>query len=122
MMIQFIPKLFIVHSIRTRALTRVFLSPNTAVRHNHPENEMDRRKYLLVQARLLASRLERISADSTWAHRSSGHRGALLRWIQEYENSPSDNQQPDDQSQERLQELVRVSYILLEQAAKEIVR
>ena len=32
-------------------------------------------------ARQLASRLERLSADSVWAHRASGVRGALLRWL-----------------------------------------
>lgn len=29
--------------------------------------------------RMLTDRLERISADSVWAHRASGVRGALLR-------------------------------------------
>jgi len=35
----------------------------------------------LDQARQLLSRLERVSADSVWAHRSSGYRGSLLKWI-----------------------------------------
>ncbi len=33
-------------------------------------------------ARLLTLRLERLSADSPWAHRASGLRGALLRWLE----------------------------------------
>ena len=35
---------------------------------------------------LLISRLERISADSYWAHRASGVRGALLRVLSDLEN------------------------------------
>lgn len=31
--------------------------------------------------RMLSERLERISADSIWAHRASGVRGALLRTL-----------------------------------------
>ena len=36
--------------------------------------------------RLLLVRLERISAESYWAHRASGIRGALLRVVEEIEN------------------------------------
>ena len=35
--------------------------------------------------RLLLARLERISADSFWAHRASGIRGALLRVVEQVE-------------------------------------
>lgn len=34
---------------------------------------------------LLLARLERISADSHWAHRASGVRGALLRMLEQLE-------------------------------------
>lgn len=34
---------------------------------------------------LLLNRLERISADSYWAHRASGVRGALLRAVEDLE-------------------------------------
>jgi hypothetical protein len=34
---------------------------------------------------MLLSRLERISADSYWAHRASGVRGALLRLLENIE-------------------------------------
>lgn len=37
---------------------------------------------LLPLARLLISRLERLSADSYWAHQASGVRGALLRRVE----------------------------------------
>ena len=36
--------------------------------------------------RLLLARLERISADSYWAHRASGVRGGLLRAMEKIEN------------------------------------
>ena len=35
---------------------------------------------------MLLARLERISADSYWAHRASGVRGALLRVLEKLEN------------------------------------
>ena len=34
--------------------------------------------------RILLARLERISADSVWAHRASGIRGALLNLLDNY--------------------------------------
>jgi hypothetical protein len=41
--------------------------------------------------RLLLARLERISADSIWAHRASGVRGSLLRLLEEGEKGlPTD--------------------------------
>jgi hypothetical protein len=33
-------------------------------------------------ATLLIARLERLSVDSYWAHRASGIRGSLLRWVE----------------------------------------
>lgn len=36
--------------------------------------------------RMLSERLERISADSVWAHRASGVRGTLLDILDEIEN------------------------------------
>ena len=41
-----------------------------------------RKKQLLQEGRLLANRLERLSADSHWAHKASGLRGALLRCLE----------------------------------------
>jgi hypothetical protein len=37
--------------------------------------------------RLLLARLERISADSFWAHRASGIRGALIRALEQLETN-----------------------------------
>ncbi len=45
---------------------------------------MDRERLELT--RLLLARLERISADSYWAHRASGVRGALLRMMEKLDN------------------------------------
>ncbi len=44
---------------------------------------MDEEPFALL--RLLLARLERISADSTWAHHASGIRGALLRMQEKLE-------------------------------------
>lgn len=38
-------------------------------------------KLLLLKARVLLDRLERLSADSSFAHRASGIRGAILRQL-----------------------------------------
>ena len=39
----------------------------------------------LDQARMIVQRLERLSADSAWAHISSGYRGSLLKVIDRLE-------------------------------------
>ena len=36
-------------------------------------------------ARMIVQRLERLSADSAWAHIASGYRGSLLKWLDLYE-------------------------------------
>ncbi|MEJ2710224.1 MAG: hypothetical protein P8074_21620 [Anaerolineales bacterium] len=61
-------------------------------------------------ARFLISRLERISADSYWAHQASGVRGALLRCLE----------QGECQQSERLGKLIDGGFKLLEQAAREL--
>jgi hypothetical protein len=45
---------------------------------------MDEKTLSLI--RLLIARLERISADSVWAHRASGVRGALLNMAERLED------------------------------------
>lgn len=68
-----------------------------------------------IQAgRLLAARLERLSADSHWAHRASGLRGALLRCLDELENQPKMN----PQAAARLDELVYRGELILIKAAR----
>ena len=65
---------------------------------------------------LLISRLERLSADSFWAHRASGIRGALLRFMDAIDNG-EENQQIQDNT---LNILIQKGYELLEKAAREI--
>ncbi len=61
---------------------------------------------------ILLSRLERVSADSYWAHRASGMRGALLHLLEQVENEhAADNA--------RLHELMEGGFDILERAAEE---
>ena len=57
---------------------------------------------------LLIARLERLSADSYWAHRASGVRGSLLRMSEE--NNPDSSQAA---------KLIERGFDFLEKAAKE---
>ena len=62
--------------------------------------------------RLLLARLERISADSYWAHRASGVRGALLRAMEKIENhSPISGLE--------MKRLLNAGFEILRQAVKE---
>ena len=62
--------------------------------------------------RLLLPRLERISADSYWAHRASGVRGALTRLLEEMEGG-----KPVDPR--LLQANLRLGFEILKDAAGE---
>jgi hypothetical protein len=62
----------------------------------------------LELARVLIARLERLSADSYWAHRASGIRGSLLRWV---EDGEGDAGQGGD--------LIKSGFVILEKAARE---
>lgn len=69
---------------------------------------------LLSQAKFLLDRLEKISADSPWAHRASGVRASLAKWVSPENNiSGPRNRHPLDQ-------LVLLGFEILEQAAAEI--
>jgi hypothetical protein len=61
--------------------------------------------------RMLSERLERISADSIWAHRASGVRGALLRTLDQLENEV----QPDPKS---LTNIISIAFNILARAAR----
>ena len=67
---------------------------------------------LILQAKLLIQRLERLSADSVWAHRASGLRGSLIRYLVE-EDFPIEEIN-------RIQMLVDLGYEYLYKAAQEI--
>ncbi len=65
----------------------------------------------LQLVRILTERLERISADSVWAHRASGVRGTLLRTIDQLQaGNPPD--------QKSLTNIVAVAFNILSRAAK----
>jgi hypothetical protein len=63
---------------------------------------------------MLLARIERISADSYWAHRASGLRGALLRFVENMEKG----NQIDHQ---RLELLIIGGIKILENAGKDLI-
>ena len=77
---------------------------------------------LLDQARLMVSRLERISADSIWAHRSSGLRGSLFRCMDRLEAGDYQDLGVKELDLRRLVELTLAGFEMLESAARERVR
>ena len=86
---------------------------------------MDQKTILLEQAETLVSRLERLSADSIWAHRVSGYRGALLLSIEKIKGDCGAAHQGKAEETEELLylgELLERGYILLENAAKELIK
>jgi hypothetical protein len=70
-------------------------------------------------ASLLISRLERLSADSHYAHRASGLRGSLLRFLEhmEFSNQAGGPLLIPDQ---RVEEMLALGFEILEKAAREI--
>jgi hypothetical protein len=70
----------------------------------------------LVFAYQLVAKLERLSADSYWAHQASGLRGSLLRTIADFESTP----QPSAEITRHLEELIESAYQILVKAAQEI--
>ena len=60
---------------------------------------------------MLSERLERISADSIWAHRASGVRGSLLHLLEEEEKGV----QPEPKT---IKLVVTTALYILTQAAK----
>ena len=86
---------------------------------------MDQKTILLEQAETLVSRLERLSADSIWAHRVSGYRGALLRSIEKVKGDGSADQLIETEKSaelEYLAGLLEQGYVLLEKAARELIQ
>jgi hypothetical protein len=64
----------------------------------------------------LADRLEHLSADSSYAHRASGLRGSLLRYIERIEGG--EHITPVEQVQ--LEQALEYGFKILELAAKEV--
>lgn len=69
-------------------------------------------QYLELLIRL-SERLERLSADSTYAHKASGLRGTFLRYIERIEAGV-------DVDNTELDQLVEYGFEILRLAAKEI--
>ena len=70
-------------------------------------------EHYLELLKRLVDRLERLSADSTYAHQGSGLRGSLLRNIERIESDA-------DVNYTELDQLVEYGFEILRQAAKEI--
>lgn len=73
----------------------------------------------LDQARMIVQRLERLSADSRWAHISSGYRGSLIKIIDRLDRLP-DVEQAGADDQRLLDFLIDKGFDLLAKAAREI--
>jgi hypothetical protein len=73
----------------------------------------------LELARMVVQRLERLSADSAWAHVSSGYRGALIKHIDWFERLPA-VEIPGAEPVARLDFLIDKGLELLANAAYEI--
>jgi len=72
---------------------------------------MDEKTLLLT--RMLLARLERISADSVWAHRASGVRGTLLRLLEKLERGRL-------VQQSELKRMLDLGFFILEKTAEEL--
>ncbi len=96
-----------------------------------PKINQPDQNHLIKLARLLVARLERLSADSIWAHRASGARGELLRWLEYCDaglvEQNGNEEQPHTHTLLNEDEIARFEYILsqgyymLENAAKELL-
>ena len=71
-------------------------------------------------ALLLISRLERLSADSYWAHQASGLRGSLLRGLEEKRAGGPGGDASLSGEGERLAGLIERGFEVLEKAARAI--
>ena len=86
-----------------------------------PLSSLDRQ---ISEARILVDRLERLSADSYWAHQASGLRGALLRLIDLSESShaATTNQASEITQASQLNRVMGRSFEILVRAAREMHR
>ena len=76
---------------------------------------------LLDQARQLAFRLERLSADSIWARRASGTRGSLLRQIERLEQAAASGDSLTTAEMEVVRQVIEHCSRLLENGARELL-
>ena len=80
---------------------------------------MSKQEQYLDQARLIIERLEKISVDSIWARRSSGHRGALLKWIEKAELAAAEHREFELDELNQFESMVLRGFQYLEKAARE---
>jgi len=81
---------------------------------------MNSQQFLLERAEMLIARIERISADSTWARRSSGHRGTLLKWIEKVkvmDTTCGEKLSPEELAD--FNNLIEIGYAFLSEAVRE---
>lgn len=81
-------------------------------------------EHQISQAKLLVARLERLSADSYWAHQASGLRGALLRSIAlcESQKAIEPHQESHTDPANQLENLMKMSFDILVRGAQEMHR
>ncbi len=82
-----------------------------------PDPNIDQQPEAALARRLIA-RLERLSADSYWAHRASGVRGALLRCLEQVERGKATG--ASNAAVQALERLVEQGFTILANAAREI--
>jgi hypothetical protein len=103
-----------VYHPRLGIVNRVYLKNNALSYRKAPsiaQPRMDPTEEIKL-IRLLLERLERVSADSYWAHRASGIRGGLIRKLEELEKGTlAGRLQPD--------ELISTAFAILTRAARE---
>jgi hypothetical protein len=79
------------------------------------QEESSQVEYLALVKRLI-DRLEHLSADSSYAHRASGLRGSLLRYMDRLEAG----ERMDNQEQANLDQLLEYGFEILILSAKEM--
>lgn len=80
-------------------------------------------KKKLEEAQMVADRLERLSADSVWAHQASGVRGGLLQVLTQSNKANTANdstRNADGQIFAKFEILLTEGFMILEKAAREI--
>ncbi len=77
------------------------------------EQDLARRLELV---RMISQRLERLSADSRWAHLSSGYRGSMIKLLDSLEGQPQ--AAPEDRA--RLEYLIDKGLEMLTNAARDM--
>jgi hypothetical protein len=73
-------------------------------------------------SRQLIDRLERLSADSAWAHQASGVKGTLLRHLDQMKAGEGKRnlEKIDDIELESLDHIIKIGFDILNKAAAEI--